>query len=345
MSEPKQHISLFDKSYSESNASNYKLYAELSNDGFKHAIFTTDSNSFIGYEEYRFTDVYNNYSLVAPLKKIITDNPVYKATFKNISIAFVNNRSTLIPNAIFRPEKLADYHQFNFSKQEEDHFHSDKLINLSAHNIYSIPDYITNIFSSIKNISFNHFSSSLIEASLIQAKNEKTLSLINVHVLPSSFQVIAIKNQKLELYNSFIYQSSEDFIATRGSAELQARWAQRQSILEEALAENRRLSTEMLQYPVDSTERRILGYRVNALQETIDEITTFGSVSVGRRRPDQIELLLASDEAVVTDITFRVGDRWHNFKTIFYRDVVQEITRLQTYGIDMRSATQVRIFD
>ena len=36
----------------------------------------------------------------------------------------------------------------------------------------------------------------LIESSLIHAKKEKALSLIHVHILPSSFQVIAIKNQK-----------------------------------------------------------------------------------------------------------------------------------------------------
>ena len=38
MSEPKQHISLFDKSYSESNASNYKLYAELSNEQIQYVV-------------------------------------------------------------------------------------------------------------------------------------------------------------------------------------------------------------------------------------------------------------------------------------------------------------------
>jgi hypothetical protein len=47
---------------------------------------------------------------------------------------------------------------------------------------------------------------------LLNSKKEKALSSLHVHILPSSFQFIAIKGQKLELYNSFSYQSSEDFI-------------------------------------------------------------------------------------------------------------------------------------
>ncbi len=208
----KAHISTFDKSYSEKNAQQYKLYVEISLNGLKHTVFNTENNTFIGIEEYQFSDIHNDYSLVSPLKEIISNNPIYKLIFKSISIAFVNNRSTLIPNAIFKEDKLDSFHQFNFSKQEEDQFFSDQLINLSAHTIYSIPDFIIEIFKGLNNVNFKHFSSALIEKSLLQVKKTKALSSIHVHVLPSSFQVIAIKDQKLELYNSFSYQSSEDFI-------------------------------------------------------------------------------------------------------------------------------------
>ncbi len=208
----KPHISLFDKSYAESNAKQYKLYVEISLNGLKHTVFNTENNTFIGIEEYQFSDSYNDYSLVAPLKEIVANNSIYKASYQSINVALVNNRSTLIPNAIFKADKLENFHQFNFSKQEEDQFFSDQLINLSAHNVYSIPDFITDIFNRLNNVNFKHFSSALIETSLINAKRNKALSLIHVHILPSSFQIVTIKNQQLELYNSFIYQSSEDFI-------------------------------------------------------------------------------------------------------------------------------------
>lgn len=212
MNTQKPHISLIDKSYAHNKSKNYKLYIELSNNSFKHTILDTLNSTYIGIEEYRFTDIYNDYSLVEPLKEIIANNMIYKNEYKAIIVAFVNNRSTLIPNAIFKADKLVSYHHFNYSKKEEDQFFADQLINLSAHNIYSIPDFITDAFNDLKNVKFKHFSSALIETSLLDAKREKALSSINIHILPSSFQVVVIKNQKLELYNSFTYQSSEDFI-------------------------------------------------------------------------------------------------------------------------------------
>jgi hypothetical protein len=212
MSTQKQHISLFDKSFNENDTKSYKLYVELSNSGLKHTVFNIENKIFIGFEEYQFTDIHNDYSLVEPIKNIISNNPIYKKEFSSINVAIVNNRSTLIPNAIFKTDKLESFHQFNFSSQDEDQFFSDQLINLTAYNVYSIPDFITQLFNDMKNVSFKHFSSSLIETSLLFAKQNKMLSLVHVHILPSSFQIAVIKNQKLELYNSFIYQSSEDFI-------------------------------------------------------------------------------------------------------------------------------------
>ena len=212
MSSIKPHIRLFDKSFVLSKSKHYKIYIELSKNSLKQTIFNTENNTFIGFEEYQFSDIQNDYSLVQPIKEIIETNPLYKNEFNGVYIAFVNNRSTLIPNAIYKADQLQSFHQFNFTKQEEDQFFSDQLINLSAHNIYSVPDFITTIFSAIKNVHFNHFSSALIEYALLTSKKERAISSLHVHILPSSFQLTVIKDQKLQLYNSFIYQSSEDFI-------------------------------------------------------------------------------------------------------------------------------------
>jgi len=80
----KPHISLFDKSYKESNTNIYKLYIELSNNSLKHTILNTENNTYIGIEEYRFTNVYNDYSLVEPVQDIIANNPLYKNDFNSI---------------------------------------------------------------------------------------------------------------------------------------------------------------------------------------------------------------------------------------------------------------------
>ena len=212
MATPKADISLFDKSFNSNNAINYKLYIELSKNSLKQTILDLNSKTFIAFENYTFENIYNEHALVPVLKEIITSNKLYQLNLNSINLSYINNRSTLIPNAIFETKNLAEYHKFNFAVNEDDYYLSDKLINLSAANVYSIPNFITTLFSDIPNLNFGHFSSTLIEAALLDNKINKALSSVYVNVLKESFQVVIIKNQKLALYNSFAYQSIEDFI-------------------------------------------------------------------------------------------------------------------------------------
>jgi Protein of unknown function (DUF3822) len=212
MSTIKPHTTLFDKSFSDTKTGEYDIYIQLSKNGLKYTLLDIDKKTFIAFESYQFNEIYNDFSLVTPLQELIKNIPLFKKTFNSFNVAYVNNRSTLIPNAIYKADELKTYHQYNFTKQEEDQFFSDQLINLSAHNVYSIPDFIINEFKSFNKVNFKHFSSSLIEASLLNAKTNNILSSIDLHILPDSFQIIVIKNQQLELYNSFEYQTSEDFI-------------------------------------------------------------------------------------------------------------------------------------
>lgn len=206
------HISLFDKSFSKSNSNDYILFINIDLSSFSYTILNTNTNTFIGLEKYLLTNIYNDYSLVEPLTKIVHENDLFKNTFKSINVSYFNHRSTLIPNPLYNENELATYHRFNFTEQEEDVYLNDKLLNIEAYNIYSIPDYVTSIFKGLDKIKFNHLSSALIESAVLEAKKNNTNLTIDINILASSFQVIVTKNKQLELYNSFQYQTSEDFI-------------------------------------------------------------------------------------------------------------------------------------
>ncbi|HRN41140.1 MAG TPA: DUF3822 family protein [Vicingus sp.] len=212
MANQQKQTSFFDKSFSDAKTSDYHLFLQLSKSGLSYTIFNTQTNTYIGFESFLFNDVYNDYSILNPLNQVIEQTPLFKKSFNKFVVSYVNNRSTLIPKPLYKADELKKYHLFNFAEQEEDVYLSDFVLNLSAYNIYSIPDFIVNTFKNIDNFTFHHFSTALIEASILHAKKTNALSLINVHVLPQSFQIISVKNQTLELYNSFNYQTSEDFI-------------------------------------------------------------------------------------------------------------------------------------
>lgn len=212
MASQQKQTSFFDKSFSDANTSDYHLFLQLSKSGLSYTIFNTQTNTYIGFESFLFNDVYNDYSILNPLNQVIEQTPLFKKSFNKFVVSYVNNRSTLIPKPLYKADELKKYHLFNFAEQEEDVYLSDFVLNLSAYNIYSIPDFIVDAFKNFEQVTFRHFSTALVEATLLHAKKTNALSLINVHVLPQSFQIISVKNQALELYNSFIYQTSEDFI-------------------------------------------------------------------------------------------------------------------------------------
>jgi len=204
----KSNKNLYDKSFHLNNCSDYNLFLQISKETLKFAVLDKSQKTFIGFTSYSLSDIYNDFSIINPLKEILKNDEVLKNNFKKLTVFYTNNRSTLIPDALFNPAQLKEIHQFNFSKIEEDAYLSDKLINLQGHNVYSIPQYILDIFKDKNNVQFKHFSSPIIEYAILNTKE----NAIYLNILPNTFQITIIKDKKLIYFNSFDYQTSEDFI-------------------------------------------------------------------------------------------------------------------------------------
>ena len=60
--------------------------------------------------------------------------------------------------------------------------------------------------------------------------------------------------------------------------------------------------------------------------------------TVGSKRPDIVEVMLSSDAIHITDATFAYGDPIHNFKSAFYRSVIERLITVSTVtSTDYRS--------
>lgn len=206
------NINLIDKSFTDAKIVGYKLYVQISKADIKLLVLDVATSTFIALKVYVLNDIYTDHTLAEKIQLFVKEDTWINANFSSTHIIFVNNRATIMPNALFNKDELATYHQYNFTPNETDNYYFDKFLNLPANNIYAVPDFIISCFDNVKNKHFFHFSTPLIASALLHAKNTNALSLIDVHVLPNSFQIIIIKNQQLALYNSFDYQTSEDFI-------------------------------------------------------------------------------------------------------------------------------------
>jgi hypothetical protein len=205
-------ISLLDETYDPATLSDCHLSIELSKDGIAAAVLDLNRNKYIALKTYNFQGSTDLRSASQKILNILDIEKLFKEEYKSISLALNTPKSTIVPNPLFDPEKKTELLSFNHSIEEDESVKVDDLKTLEAKNIYSVPALILEVLKKFQNkAKLIHHSTVLIEDILRLNKN-KDGKKIFVHVQPSHFEIIITGDKKLIFYNSFQYQTSEDFI-------------------------------------------------------------------------------------------------------------------------------------
>ena len=152
------------------------------------------------------------FELLNDLKVILASNSDFEQTFDTITCIYQNELSCLVPETLFDENNLADYLKFNAKILKTDFISYDTLPTNKSVNVYvpliNINNYIFDTFGSFV---YKHASTILIET-LLQANinNEDRKLYINVGI--TTFEIVSIDKEKLVFYNTFEYNTKEDFI-------------------------------------------------------------------------------------------------------------------------------------
>ena len=205
-------INLIDESLNKDATITYHLSIQLGLGGFSFCILDIKRNKYLGLASFSFQKVHNYQQLSLAIEELVNDNDLLKKKYKTTSIALVNNKSTLVPKPLFDKEKIKTYLDFNTEFDGTYNAYSEQLKNSDTLIVFAVPQVIektTNrLFAGAK---FLHHSTSLIESLISNYKNiNQKLLFVNVHL--SAFEVVLLEGKNLVFYNSFDYESSEDFI-------------------------------------------------------------------------------------------------------------------------------------
>jgi len=191
---------------------NLELSIQLSLSGLSFCILNKDSNTILEVKELRFEKRLNPFELLDELKALFENESTLNKSFTNVTIVHNNDLSTLVPEALFNKNSAADYLKFNSKILKSDFIAYDNILENSSINVYvpyiNINNYIYDKFGTFI---FKHISSVLIE-SILRIEKASTTPKVYIHVSLNHFEIIIIKEGKLELYNTFVYNSKEDFI-------------------------------------------------------------------------------------------------------------------------------------
>ena len=212
------NFSLEDKSFDISNSEVYHLSIELSNTGLTYCVLDLDRNKYLVVEHISFNISLGLDFPLALVKKAFDSNPTLKNRFKSVSVALINNEATLIPSTIFDDGRALKFLQMNLEDNStvgtasQRGYSTDELNELKSVNLYYLSKEVINFLrSTYQNVQIKHHSSILIQSALLRYKNQHKKKLL-IHFHKECFEILVIEDNHLKLYNSFSYQSKEDFV-------------------------------------------------------------------------------------------------------------------------------------
>jgi len=189
----------------------YYLSIQLNLDGLSFCILDPVREKYIAFESKSFPkdQIFDDYLNI--LEDYLDNHELLKLKFKASRLIWISNKNTLIPNSFFNIENLKKYFEFNQKLGDLDEIHYSGLKFVDAYSVFIIPNQVASIFSRrFKNIVFYNQQIPFIEQALFKhhSENKKVI----VHVNHQFIDVAITENNKLLLYNNFLYKNEMDMV-------------------------------------------------------------------------------------------------------------------------------------
>ena len=188
------------------------LSIQLSLDGFSFCIYNIPSNSIAVFAKYEFPYNPTPFEHLHLVKQLYSQETLLNLKYTSVNVTHFNNLITQVPLPFFNKENLKDYLQNTIKVLDNDYITYDEISNSEIVNVYipfvNINNFLIDMYGTFI---FKHSSTVLIETLLNQYKNQgEDYCFVNVSNL--NFELVVLKNKKLELFNCFSFKTKEDFI-------------------------------------------------------------------------------------------------------------------------------------
>jgi hypothetical protein len=189
-----------------------KLSLQVSLTGLSFCVFDTLNHTIIAVKEIQFDTIHKATKTEDLFADAFTHNPELRDSYDEIVVIHNNNLSTFVPEPLFDENFLGSYLQYNTKVFETDFFTFDEISKYQLNAVYIPYVNINNFFiDQFGAFDYIHANSILVAKLLDASKNIDDQKMI-VNFNPTHFEIVVVQNQKLLLFNSFEYQTPEDFL-------------------------------------------------------------------------------------------------------------------------------------
>lgn len=189
-----------------------KLSIQVSLNGLSFCCFDTLNNTITSFNEVHFDSFHKGIQIEDLFANAFQEYPELNDSYDDVLIIHNNNLSTFVPEPLFDENFLGSYLQYNTKVFKTDFFAFDEISNYQINCVY-IPYVNMNNFFIDKFGSFDYkHANSILVTTLLNASKNIDDKKMTIHFNKGHFEISVIQNQKLLLFNSFDYQTPEDFI-------------------------------------------------------------------------------------------------------------------------------------
>jgi hypothetical protein len=209
----KPAISLIDKSFKQDYSKHFQLTIRIALDGFSFVIYSPEKQRFVGLEHYRFQALNNEMQLSGMLDEIMMKQAWITYPYQQVKVLVDNLKAVVVPNPLFEEKEKGNYLAFAQAFQDNSRIVTDPLKTADATLVY----YLSNVLAAkIKdlwaNATIRHLASAFIESVLVSNKNIQQEPMVFVQVKNQAFDMLVLTDQKLRFFNTFRFNTKEDFI-------------------------------------------------------------------------------------------------------------------------------------
>lgn len=189
-----------------------KLSIQVCLDGLSFCTQHTASKEIINYQAILFDQKADPASLLGEVTTVFTTYPELQEPYKKVEVIYSNQLFTLVPKAVFDPEKLTDYLKFNTKILATDFVAYDLIDTQDMVTVYIPYTNINNFFFDTFGAFDYYHEMSLFIKNVLEKESNDESPKVYIHLHKNSFDLVATQKKKLLLANAFDFHSKEDFL-------------------------------------------------------------------------------------------------------------------------------------
>ncbi|MFO7745580.1 MAG: DUF3822 family protein [Psychroflexus sp.] len=188
---------------------NNRLSILILQDGFSFLVLN-ELNIPIGFEDFRLETGSSTTELLKLLKSKIDTEFIGKNKVRELEVIYGNPQFSIVPKDYFAESHLPHYLKYSSKLIEGDDFSYDEIPPIQAYTVYipyiNINNYLFDAFGSFK---FTHLFTGLVKSGYKECS--ASAEYLKIHVSKDQIYLTAFQSQKLQLANTFSYETPEDF--------------------------------------------------------------------------------------------------------------------------------------